>query len=160
MWTFYNCGLGKSIRNISECEFPTLLLCGCLAMPRLALIITDLLPLFRSSQLRLLHWKPLICIGVKLALSADPHHRAHLASNSICSHRFVNWLLCFASLNWCLESLFHPLSDQNGKKNQLPIKWKSNLEGYWEWIGDLWFRTMCAGDDMTSAKMHPTRPPL
>lgn len=103
-------------------EFHTVLLYGCLAMPRLALIITDPLLLFRSSQLLLLPWKPLIWIGVKPALIADPyHHQAHHPSNSVCSLRFVNWLLCFASLNWCLESGSLSLSSKKLPSNQMEI---------------------------------------
>lgn len=108
-----------------KCEFHTVLLYGCLAMYRLALIITYPSLLFRSPQLLSLPCKPLIWIGVKPALIADPYHnQAHHPSNSVCSLRFVNCLLCFASLNWCLRvhgSLSHSLL------KKAPIKSNRNL---------------------------------
>lgn len=88
---------GWKINQERMLGFYTVLLYCRLAMPRLALIITDPSLLFRSSQLLLLPWKPLIWIGMKPALIADPNHQqAHHSSNSVCSLQFVKWFLCFA----------------------------------------------------------------
>lgn len=115
------------INQENKCEFHIASLYCLLAMLRLALIITDPLLLFRNSQLLLLPLKPLIWIGVKLALIADPyHHQAHHPGNSVCSLRFVNWLLCYPSLNWCLESGSLSLQKKKRRRRKKKTLIKSN----------------------------------